>query len=100
MKPLSEEELGEKIDEYVDRFRMQWVVEGDEYHQSELIEDIVQLIIQDRKAWGEYVIGEDIDFPRDSQTGAPVGTDGFIGLGKSELRAEQRQRNQGEKTDE
>ena len=55
MKPLSEEGLGEKIDEYVDRFRMQWKVEGDEYHQSELIEDIVQLILQDRKAWGEQV---------------------------------------------
>ena len=54
MKPLSETELREKIDDYVDRFRMQWVVEGDEYHQSELIEDIVQLIIQDRKAWGEH----------------------------------------------
>lgn len=87
MKPLSEEGLGEKIDEYVDRFRMQWKVEGDEYHQSELIEDIVQLILQDRKAWGEYVIGEDV-----CTCGCNFG-DGCLCLSDVRLRAEQRKRN-------
>lgn len=90
MKPLSEEGLGEKIDEYVDRFRMQWKVEGDEYHQSELIEDIVQLILQDRKAWGEYVIGEDEPEPE-------IPVNDYYWRFRNELRARQRQRNQGEK---
>ena len=107
MKPLSETELREKIDDYVDRFRMQWVVEGDEYHQSELIEDIVQLIIQDRKAWGEQVIGEDeridiqsefdkIDVPH-LETDKYPGLDGVRQASRNLLRAVQRQRNQGEK---
>ena len=100
MKPLSEKEWRDKLTEISMRI---WNVDYELTFEETLkqVEDgLLDTILQDRKAWGEYVIGEDIDFPRDSQTGAPVGTDGFIGLGKSELRAEQRQRNQGEKTDE
>lgn len=85
MKPLSETELREKIDDYVDRFRMQWKVEGDEYHQSELIEDIAQLIIQDRKVYSENI--KNIIKMSDKYTFA----DGTVFV---------RQRNQGEKTDE
>lgn len=102
MKPLSETELREKIDDYVDRFRMQWVVEGDEYHQSELIEDIVQLILQDRKAWGEYnsKSAEAVNYmisvwdeviPRWRDTPDHV---------KQKFIEVEHQRNQGEKTDE
>ncbi len=109
MKPLSEKELRDKIQDIFNDCTSGWLITIKDFNgkdrsleslENEIIDDILTLTIQDRKAWGEYVIGEDIDFPRDSQTGAPVGTDGFIGLGKSELRAEQRQRNQGEKTDE
>ena len=93
MKPLSEKEWKDIL--YRELMDSCWDMNG--ITAQEIAEDIAQRILTDRKAWGEYVIGEDIDFPRDSQTGAPVGTDGFIGLGKSELRARQRQRNQGEK---
>lgn len=31
----------------------------------------------------EEVIGEPVDFPHDSQVGAPIGTDGFIGYGRN-----------------
>ena len=98
MKPLSEKQLREKIEKILKDNGCNAI--NEEAGCDQTVYALVSLVLQDRKAWGEYVIGEDIDFPRDSQTGAPVGTDGFIGLGKSELRAEQRQRNQGEKTDE
>lgn len=62
-------------------------------YDGELIEDIVQLILQDRKAWGEYVIGEDEPEPE-------IPVNDYYWRFRNELRARQRQRNQGEKTDE
>ena len=102
MKPLSEQELSEKIDDYIDRFRMQWKVEGDEYHQSELIEDIVQLIIQDRKALGEQLL-EDLKLTASKHYYTRGYGEPTILVSEwvdyLDLKIKE-QRNQGEKTDE
>lgn len=39
------------------------------------------------------VIGEPVDFPHDSQVGAPIGTDGFIGLGRNYEKDDANKRN-------
>lgn len=95
-------ELREKIDDYIDRFRMQWKVKGDEYHQSELIEDIVQLIIQYRKAYGKKIIDR-LEKAYDAALYDVHELDLteylYAGEFHDAIRSE-RKRNQGEKTDE
>lgn len=48
--------LENKIDDLIDRFRKQWVEEGDEYHQSDLVFEIIEIIEKDIL---ELIIGED-----------------------------------------
>lgn len=40
------EQVREQVLEYIDRFRRQWVIEGDYYPQDDLADDIVELIDQ------------------------------------------------------
>jgi hypothetical protein len=40
----TKDELSEKIDDFIDRFRKQWKEEGDEYHQSDLLFDIMEAV--------------------------------------------------------
>lgn len=103
MKPLSETELREKIQDIFNDCTSGWLITIKDFNgedrsleslENEIIDDILTLTTQDRKAWGEYVIGEDI-----CTCGCNFG-DGCLCVSDAKLRAEQRQRNQGEKTDE
>lgn len=89
MKPLSEKELREKIRDLVFGY-----ADPSGLNLGETTDEIMLLILAYRKAWGEYVIGKDI-----CTCGCNFG-DGCLCLSDAKLRAEQRQRNQGEKTDE
>lgn len=40
--------LRDEIETLVDRFRKQWTREGDEYHQDELVDDLVAVTQQER----------------------------------------------------
>lgn len=90
MKPLSEKEIREKV-KRIDSIRALKKLLIDDsnisygnrtQHIDYLIDDIVSLILSDRKAWGEYVIGEDEKYPC---------VDG--GVSRNHLRTKQRQRN-------
>ena len=105
MKPLSGKKLREKIEDLV----YDAVEHGEELHTGRVktreeieeefgkllstVDSITGLILQDRKAWGEYVIGEDEPEPE-------IPVNDYYWRFRNELRARQRQRNQGEKTDE
>jgi hypothetical protein len=91
MKPLSEQELQRQV---ADKIAL--VAHGNSFNNLDpdkrasiayAVVEMVQFILSDRKAWGEYVIN----------TPHPVGCD--ITCAKL-LKDAQRQRNQGEKTDE
>lgn len=94
--PLSEQELREKIGKIMSEAHQSkhWTCEEDTCHkEGSPINQVMQLILQDRKAWGEYVIGEkpyydDEDLYADDKRVM------------HSLIDKQRQRNQGEKTDE
>lgn len=99
--PLSEQELRERISSiiFADDFP---ILDRDD---EEALSMLVDLILQDRKAWGEYVISTDKnvyyvkgDTPIETADNFAE-TDRYCEI-REELRNEQRQRNQGEKTDE
>lgn len=90
-KPLSEQEWRDKLTEISMRI---WNGDYELTFEETLkqVEDgLLDTILQDRKAWGEYVIGEDI-----CTCGCNFG-DGCLCVSDAKLRAEQRKRNQGEK---
>lgn len=122
MKPLSEKELREKITDlvydakeygeelYTGHVKTYEEIEKDFEKLLSTVDDLVDLILSDRKAWGEYVIGEDeridiqsefdkIDVPH-LETDRYPGLDGVRQASRNLLRGWQHQRNQGEKTDE
>ena len=96
MKPLSEKELREKLLNHFTGGAPSYRAanESGQAAARSLAEPILEMWLQDRKAWGEYVIGEDI-----CTCGCNFG-DGCLCVSDAKLRAEQRKRNQGEKTDE
>ena len=102
MKPLSEQELYKNINKLMVKWLEGTRTPGAVVTISDFTENVVKLYLQDRKAWGEYVIGED-KWSNDTGT---IGTNNqtikkstYIHV-RNALRAEQRKRNQGEKTDE
>lgn len=91
--PLSEQALRDCIRKLVFNYS-----KPDGPNLGEAADEITDLVLQDRKAWGEYVIGEDC-----TEIGGCTDCaedNGYYDNVHNELRAEQRQRNQGEKTDE
>lgn len=101
MKPLSEQELREKIIKAA--FSPDYWGEDYELLSKEdqgFINRIVDLILSDRKAWGEYVIGLEhasncasvVRLNKPNEMERLYACDCII--------SKQRQRNQGEKTDE
>ena len=93
MKPMNDQELREKIGKIMSDAHQSkhWTCEEDTCHkEGSPINQVMQLILQDRKAWGEYVIGEDEPEPE-------IPVNDYYWRFRNELRARQRQRNQGEK---
>lgn len=41
--PVAQDSYKDRLTQLLDRFRLQWKIEGDEYHQSELEDDIIRL---------------------------------------------------------
>lgn len=99
MKPLSEQDLREKISSiiFADDFP---ILDRDD---KEALDMLVGLILQDRKAYAEYVIGGNIPFLQLNDGSSRKKQDVYASGQKhmmNRLLAAQRQRNQGEKTDE
>ena len=117
MKPLSEKELREKIQDIFNDCTSGWLITIKDFNgedrsleslENEIIDDILTLTTQDRQAWGEYVIGTSslsmVMSPAIRLKNGHIDTSwtdehdkykaAYIEDG---LRAEQRQRNQGEK---
>ena len=99
MKPLSEQDLREKISSiiFADDFP---ILDRDD---KEALDMLVGLILQDRKAYAEYVIGGNIPFLQLNDGSSRKKQDVYASGQKhmmNRLLADQRQRNQGEKTDE
>ena len=134
MKPLSEQEIREKIVELVHESFDSGYIRGTWAHQNilgdnsrepsnpeDITEQVLDLILQDRKAWGEYVIGEDPerikniewiqsieseiarttthDKVKELQHRLDVAKSFAHGYDKGVDAVLERQRNQGEKTD-
>jgi hypothetical protein len=103
MKPLSEKELREKLKSIIEKYNG-----SDPPAYPDEIEEHLALILQERQAWGEYVIGTSslsmVMSPAIRLKNGHIDTSwtdehdkykaAYIEDG---LRAEQRQRNQGEK---
>ena len=90
MKPLSEKELREELLNHFTGGAPSYRAanESGQAAARSLAEPILEMWLQDRKAWGEYVIGEDI-----CTCGCNFG-DGCLCVSDAKLRAEQRKRNQ------
>lgn len=108
-QPLSEKELREKINaeiktqqEYVQQCTLaniqaaktsgQWVIHDP--NREYAVDRLLDIILQDRQAWGEYVIGMAPSCEPDCTTQRHA-----YHQGGWDLMIEQQQRNQGEKSD-
>ena len=80
----SKQELRDKIDAIV------WGGMNKELQVISLVALITQTVNEVLDKVEHEVMGGPVDFPHDPQTGAPVGTDGFIGLGRNYEKDDQR----------
>ena len=102
MKPLSEKELREKLLNHFTGGAPSYRAanESGQAAARSLAEPILEMWLQDRKAWGEYVIGGNIPFLQlndgSSRKKQDVYASGQWHM-MNRLLAAQRQRNQGEK---
>lgn len=113
MKPLSETELREKIQDIFNDCTSGWLITIKNFNgedrsleslENEIIDDILTLTTQDRKAWGSELVLSMVMSPAIRLKNGHIDTSwtdehdkykaAYIEDG---LRAEQRQRNQGEK---
>ena len=101
MKPLSEQAWREKIEKILKDNGCNAI--NEEAGCDQTVYALVSLVLQDRKAWGEYVIGGNIPFLQlndgSSRKKQDVYASGQWHM-MNRLLAAQCQRNQGEKTDE
>ncbi len=109
MKPLSEQTWREKIQDIFNDCTSGWLITIKDFNgedrsleslENEIIDDILTLTTQDRKAWGEYVIGGNIPFLQLNDGSSRKKQDVYASGQKhmmNRLLAAQRQRNQGEK---